>query len=53
MSEIKYYSEETFSGIKIAVLVSSKGIKKIFLNPKDDVTDFSSATKLLPKNLVM
>ncbi|MFZ1519382.1 MAG: methylated-DNA--[protein]-cysteine S-methyltransferase [Ignavibacteriaceae bacterium] len=46
MSEIKYYSEETFSGIRIAVLVSSKGIKKLFLNPKDDVTDFSSATKL-------
>jgi methylated-DNA-[protein]-cysteine S-methyltransferase len=46
MSEIKYYSEETISGIRIAVLVSSKGINKIFLNPKDDMVDFSSATKL-------
>lgn len=46
MSETNFYSEETLSGIKIAVLVSSKGIKKIYLNPKDDISDFSSATKL-------
>ena len=46
MSEIKYYSEETISEINIAVLVSSKGIKKLYLNPKDDITDFSLATKL-------
>lgn len=45
MSEIKYYSEETFSGIKIAVIVSSIGIKKIFLNPKN-LAEFSSATRL-------
>lgn len=46
MSEIKYYSEEIISGIKIAVLVSSKGVKKVLLNPKDYTADFSSATKL-------
>jgi len=46
MSETNYYSEETISGIKVAVLASSKGIKKIFLNPKKVITEFSSATKL-------
>lgn len=46
MSEIKYYSEEIISGIKIAVLVSSKGVKKLLLNSKDYTADFSSATKL-------
>ena len=46
MSETNYYSEEIISGIKIAVLVSSKGIKKIFLNPKKESLEFSSATKL-------
>jgi methylated-DNA-[protein]-cysteine S-methyltransferase len=46
MSETNFYSEETISGIKIAVLVSSKGIKKIFLNPKKDSQKFSTATKL-------
>lgn len=46
MSETNFYSEETISGIKIAVLVSSKGIKKIFLNPKKESQKFSTATKL-------
>jgi methylated-DNA-[protein]-cysteine S-methyltransferase len=46
MSETNFYSEETISGIKIAVLVSSKGIKKIFLNPKKDSQEVSTATKL-------
>jgi len=46
MSETNFYSEETISGIKIAVLVSSKGIKKIFLNPKKDSQEISTATKL-------
>ena len=46
MSEIKYYSEETISEINIAVLASSKGIKKIFLNPAKEITELSSATKL-------
>jgi methylated-DNA-[protein]-cysteine S-methyltransferase len=46
MSETNYYSEEIISGIKIAVLVSSKGIKKIFLNPTKEINEFSSATKL-------
>lgn len=46
MSDIKYYSEETIFEIKIAVLVSSKGIKKIFLNPKKDSQEISTATKL-------
>ena len=46
MSETNYYSEEIISGIKIAVLVSSKGIKKIFLNPVKEIIEFSSATKL-------
>jgi methylated-DNA-[protein]-cysteine S-methyltransferase len=46
MSETNFYSEETISGIKIAVLVSSKGIKKIFLNPKKESEKFSTATKL-------
>jgi methylated-DNA-[protein]-cysteine S-methyltransferase len=46
MSEIKYYSEEIISEINIAVLASSKGIKKIFLNPAKEKTELSSATKL-------
>jgi len=46
MSETNYYSEEIISGIKIAVLVSSKGIKKIFLNPAKEINEFTSATKL-------
>jgi len=46
MSETNFYSEETISGIKIAVLVSSKGIKKIFLNSKKESQKFSTATKL-------
>jgi methylated-DNA-[protein]-cysteine S-methyltransferase len=46
MSETLFYSEETISGIKIAVLVSSKGIKKVFLNPTKKENEFSSATKL-------
>ena len=46
MSETNYYSEEIISGIKIAALVSSKGIKKIFLNPTKVITELTSATKL-------
>jgi methylated-DNA-[protein]-cysteine S-methyltransferase len=53
MSEIKYYSEETISEINIAVLASSKGIKKIFFNPtgkaitpEKEITELTSATKL-------
>ena len=41
-----YYSEETISGIKIVVLVSSKGIKKLFLNPKEEIYELSTSTKL-------
>ena len=46
MSEIKYYSEETISEINIAVLASSKGVKKIFFNPTKEITELSTATKL-------
>ena len=46
MSEINFYSEEIISEINIAVLASSKGIKKIFLNPAKETTELSSATKL-------
>jgi methylated-DNA-[protein]-cysteine S-methyltransferase len=46
MSDIKYYSEETISEINIAVLASSKGIKKIFFNPAKEITELSTATKL-------
>jgi methylated-DNA-[protein]-cysteine S-methyltransferase len=46
MSDIKYYSEETISQINIAVLASSKGIKKIFFNPTKEITELNSATKL-------
>ena len=46
MSATNYYSEEIISGIKIAVLVSSRGIKKIFLNPTKVISELSSATKL-------
>lgn len=46
MSEIKYYSEETISEINIAVLASSKGVKKIFFNPAKKITELSIATKL-------
>lgn len=41
-----YYSEELISGIKIIVIVSSKGIKKLFLNPKEEISELSSSTKL-------
>ena len=46
MTETYFYSEESISGIKIAVLASSKGIKKIFLNPTKETTELTSATKL-------
>lgn len=46
MSEIKYCSEETISEINIAVLASSKGIKKISFNPTKELTELNSATKL-------
>jgi methylated-DNA-[protein]-cysteine S-methyltransferase len=46
MSETNYYSEEIISEIKIVVLVSSKGVKKIFLNPKKEIKELSTATKL-------
>jgi methylated-DNA-[protein]-cysteine S-methyltransferase len=41
-----FYSEETISEINIVVHASSKGIKKIFLNPKKEFPDLSTATKL-------
>jgi len=41
-----YYSEEIISGIKIIVLASRKGIKKIFLNPKEKDPELLSSTKL-------
>ncbi len=46
MSEIKYYSEEIISEINMAVLASSKGVKKIFFNPAKELTELSTATKL-------
>lgn len=46
MNETNFYSEETISGIKIAVLASSKGIKKIFFNPTKKMTELSATTKL-------
>ncbi len=46
MSETNYYSEEIISEINIVVLVSSKGVKKIFLNPKKEIKELSAATKL-------
>ncbi len=46
MNETSFYSEETISEIKIAVLASSKGIKKIFFNPTKKTIALSSATKL-------
>lgn len=41
-----YYSEEILSGIKIIILASSKGIKRIFLNPNKKISELSNATKL-------
>ena len=46
MSDIKYYSEETISEINMAVLASSKGIKKISFNPTKEIIELNSATKL-------
>ncbi len=46
MSETSFYSEETIAGIKLAVLASSEGIKKIFLNLKKGSQELSAATKL-------
>jgi methylated-DNA-[protein]-cysteine S-methyltransferase len=45
MNEI-YYSKEIISGITIIIITSRKGIKKIFLNPKTELQDLSTATKL-------
>lgn len=41
-----YYSEELISGLKIIVLASTKGIKKLLLNPKEKIQEFSISTKL-------
>ena len=41
-----YYSEEIISGIRIFVIASSKGIKKLFLNPKEEIQELSTSTKL-------
>jgi methylated-DNA-[protein]-cysteine S-methyltransferase len=41
-----YYSEEIISGIKIIVITSRKGIKKLFLNPKEEIQELSTSTKL-------
>ena len=46
MLETNYYAEEIISGIKITVLSSSVGIRKIFLNSKKQKKDLSKATKL-------
>ncbi len=46
MSETNYYSEEIISGITIAVLVSLKGVKKIYLNPTKEIIELTEATKL-------
>jgi methylated-DNA-[protein]-cysteine S-methyltransferase len=46
MSETNYYSEQVISDINIVVLVSSNGVKKIFLNPQKVIKELSSATKL-------
>ena len=46
MLETNYYAEEVISGIKITVLASSVGIRKIFLNSKKQKKDLSKATKL-------
>ena len=48
MSQINYFSEETISGIKISVFVSSKGIKKIIFNQKKEDKELLNATKLRP-----
>lgn len=41
-----FYSEETISDIKIIVITSTKGIKKIFINPKEQILELSSSTRL-------
>ena len=41
-----YYSEEIISGIKIIVISSSTGIRKLFLNPKEEIQELSNSTKL-------
>ncbi|MCU0343948.1 MAG: methylated-DNA--[protein]-cysteine S-methyltransferase [Ignavibacterium sp.] len=46
MSDTNYYSEEVISDINIVVLVSSKGVKKIFLHPPKEIKELLSATKL-------
>jgi methylated-DNA-[protein]-cysteine S-methyltransferase len=46
MNEANYYSEETIDGIKITVLVSTQGIKKIILNRKKQDKELLQATKL-------
>lgn len=43
-----FYSEEILSGIKISVLVSGSGIRKIIFNKKKLEDDFITATKLRP-----
>jgi len=46
MLDTNYYAEEIISGIKIVVLTSSVGIRKIFLNSKKQKKDLSQATRL-------
>ncbi len=41
-----YYSEDIISGIKITVVSSQKGIKKLFLNPKEKIQELLTSTKL-------
>ncbi len=46
MNELSFYSEEIISGIKIVVITSRKGIKKLFLNPKENIPELILSTKL-------
>ncbi len=46
MNESSFYSEEIISGIKIVVITSRKGIKKLFLNPKEKIPELILSTKL-------
>ncbi len=41
-----FFSEEIISGIKVIVITSRKGIRKLFLNPGEKICELSESTKL-------
>ena len=45
-TEPLYFSEKIISGIRILVIVSSNGIKKVLINPAEEMIETANCTKL-------